>query len=56
MQEELFKYLVGVVGKPVAALELPLLEQSLLQLEIAVAIVEGSLEGTAEHFVGLRYL
>ena len=53
MQEELFKYLVGVVGEPVAALKLPLFEQPLLQLQIAVPIVEGPLEGAAEHFIGL---
>ena len=55
IEEKLFKYLVGVVCEPVASFELPLLEQTLLQLQVAVAIEEGPFEGTTQHFIGLWY-
>jgi len=56
MEEELLKYLVGVVSKAVPSLQLPLVEQPFLQLQIPVAIIEGSFKGTAQDLIGLRYL
>ena len=51
--KELFKDLIGVVGKSVASLQLALSKEPFPELFPTILIVKRTLDGVTEHFVGL---
>ena len=51
--KELFKDLIGVVGKPVSPFEFALSKKTFPELFPTILIVKGTLDGVTEHFIGL---
>jgi len=51
IQEEPFEYLVRIVSKSITSFELSLLKKTLLELEIAKAIIECSFDGFTKHLI-----
>ena len=56
MKEELFKYLIWIIGETISSFELSLFEQSLFKFKVAMSVVKSSFDRVAENFVGLRDL
>lgn len=49
---KLLEDLIRIIGKSVSSLQFSLRKQTLLELQIPIAIVESAFERVAEHFVG----